>query len=358
MARTDPRKGQPDVKLDEQTFRDRFTAKFYDPAFARLHDQIGAVGKVAWDSYVNARKAPRTEKAGIGYADPDYDLSVEWTGTRKNIELAARRHNDPTEPSRILVINGSPRNEHTCPGEMSKTYRLMQAAKTVFGEETNFVCDELDLSRLTAEYGRHIHPCKACFSTSPALCHWPCSCYPNHGLGQTNDWMNEIYPLWVAAHGIMIITPCHWYQAPTTLKSMIDRLVCADGGNPDPTSTHGKNVKEAKQLELEGWPYPRHLEGRVFAIIAHGDSEGVDVLRRSLHDWLSDMHLVPAGTSASIDRYIGYYRPYATSHEDLDADLALFQETTNAALTLIEAVKRYRSGQRQAGAELKDPRPK
>ena len=36
-----------------------------------------------------------------------------------------------------------------------------------------------------------------------ALCHWPCSCYPNYSLGQTDDWMNEIYPLWVAAHGIM-----------------------------------------------------------------------------------------------------------------------------------------------------------
>ena len=27
---------------------------------------------------------------------------------------------------------------------------------------------------------------------------------------------------------------------------MIDRLVCADGGNPDPTSTHGKKAEQAK----------------------------------------------------------------------------------------------------------------
>ena len=47
-----------------------------------------------------------------------------------------------------------------------------------------------------------------------ALCHWPCSCYPNYSLGQVQDWMNEIYPIWVAAHGIMIITPVNWYQAP------------------------------------------------------------------------------------------------------------------------------------------------
>jgi len=58
--------------------------------------------------------------------------------------------------------------------------------------------------------------------------------------------------------------------------------VCADGGNPDPTSTHGKVAKEAKALELKGWPYPRHLAGRHFGIVVHGDSVGAESLRRSL----------------------------------------------------------------------------
>ena len=97
------------------------------------------------------------------------------------------------------------------------------------------------------------------------LCHWPCSCYPNHSLGQTNDWMNELYPRWVAAHAIAIVTPMYWFQAPSPLKLMIDRLVCADGGNPDPTTTHGKDAAKAKAIELAGWPYPRHLAGRAFA---------------------------------------------------------------------------------------------
>lgn len=123
-----------------------------------------------------------------------------------------------------------------------------------------------------------------------AFCHWPCSCYPNYSLGQTDDWMKEIHPLWVAAHGIMITTPVHWYQAPTALKAMIDRLVCADGGNPDPSSTHGKVAKEAKALELKGWPYPQHL-----AVAVHGDSIGAECLRRVLTDWLTDMALVSRG---------------------------------------------------------------
>jgi multimeric flavodoxin WrbA len=98
---------------------------------------------------------------------------------------------------------------------------------------------------------------------------------------------------------------------------MIDRMVCADGGNPDPSSTHGKNAKEAKALELEGWPYPRHLAGRHFGIVVHGDSVGAETLRRSLVDWLTDMKLISAGGMAETDGYIGYMKPYARSHEDL-----------------------------------------
>ena len=71
--------------------------------------------------------------------------------------------------------------------------------------------------------------------------------------------MNEIYPRWVAAHGVMIVTPVYWYQAPSVLKLMIDRLVCADGGNPDPTTTHGKKPEEAKALELDGLALSRGI---------------------------------------------------------------------------------------------------
>jgi multimeric flavodoxin WrbA len=101
---------------------------------------------------------------------------------------------------------------------------LAELAREVVAAEGALV-SVLDLSRIASEYGRHIHPCKACFSTSPALCHWPCSCYPNYSLGQTQDWMNEIYPMWVAAHGIMIVTPVNWYQVSSPLKLMMDRLV-------------------------------------------------------------------------------------------------------------------------------------
>jgi multimeric flavodoxin WrbA len=283
---------------------------------------------------------------------------VEWLEARSRVIEAQRQHESHEAKSRVLVICASPRTDETCPGEMSKTYRLASLARDLVARDSGFAVDFLDLSRLTSEYGRRIFPCKGCVSTAMPLCHWPCSCYPNHYMGQVQDWMNDIYPLWVAAHGILITTPVHWYQAPSVLKLMIDRLVCADGGNPDPTTTSGKDAAKAKALELKGWPYPRHLAGRRFAIIVHGDVEGAEGVRRALQDWLTSMGLISAGSQAVLDRYIGYFDPYATSHEALDRDQAMMEETKHAALTLMEAVRELRRGRREPGSDLPEVRPK
>jgi multimeric flavodoxin WrbA len=355
----EPRKGTPDPKLDEARFRGRFLRQFRDPAFAGLRDELDRIAAVAWDGYKNGRKAPLTRKAGPEFADPDYDLSIDWLAAREAIRQAHMRHDDPAAPVGILLISASARSEHTCPGEMSKSYRLVEFAREIFAPEGDIEIEVLELHRLTAEYGRVIHPCKACFSTAPALCHWPCSCYPNYSLGQVHDWMNEIYPMWVRAHGVMIVTPVNWYQVSSPLKLMMDRLVCADGGNPDPSLTHGKDARRAKEIELAGWHYPRHLEGRLFSVVVHGDVEGAQNVRRSVSDWLRFMHLVPAGPLAELDRYIGYWQPYATSHEALDADRAMQEEVRNAARTLLEAARALRSGDRiVAGRELEQPRQK
>jgi multimeric flavodoxin WrbA len=358
MADVTPRKGMPSPRLNESEFRARFLGAFRDPAFAPLAGELEKIVAVAWDAYAHSRKAPHTRKAGSEFADPNYDLSVDWLAARAKIQEAEQRHADKSRPS-ILLINCSSRSEHTCPGEMSKSYRLVEIARAVVAQSPTAEITVLDLSRLASEYGRNIYPCKACFSTAPALCHWPCSCYPNHSLGQTHDWMNDIYPLWVAAHGIMIVTPVNWYQVSSPLKLMMDRLVCADGGNPDPTLTGGKNVEKAKQIELDGWDYPRHLAGRLFAVVVHGDVEGVENVRRSISDWLSFMQLHPAGANAELDRYIGYWKPYATSHAELDADQALQDEVRNAARALMEGVEARLAGNfKVPGESLKPPRQK
>jgi multimeric flavodoxin WrbA len=352
------RTGQGDVKLSREEFERRIRERFYDPAFEAVSGELDRVVDVAWDAYDKYRKSPRSRKAGPGFADPEFVLPIEWLDARDRILQAEREQKNPAAQSRILLICGSARHDQTCPGEMSKTFRLVLMAREEI-DRAGYQCDLLDLSMLTAQYGRQILPCKACVATAMPLCHWPCSCYPNHAMGQVNDWMNEIYPRWVAAHGVMIVTPVYWYQAPSVLKLMIDRLVCADGGNPDPTTTHGKKPAEAKALELEGWSYPRHLADRLFSVVVHGDTAGTEVLRHSLTGWLTDMGLIPASPAATFDRYVGYYEPYATSHEALDGDVALHEEVRNAARALIEGIRLARAGQFvRPDRALHSPRPK
>ena len=357
-ATIEVRKGQAPGKLDRTEFSVRFRASFTDPAFQGEAEAIARLEEIAWQAYMDGRKAPVTQKAGPGYADPDYELSVEWIATKLRIEEAQRRWKEPSTPSRVLLICGSARNDGTCPGELSKSFRLLQIARETI-EHAKIQADVLDLSLVTSEYGRNIYPCKGCVSTAMPLCHWPCSCYPHHSLNQTNDWMAEIYERWAAAHAVIIVTPVYWYQSPGPLKLMMDRMVCADGGNPDPTSTSGKNAAKAKQIEMDGWDYPQHLAGRAYGVIVHGDVAGIEGSRRALSDWLDWMGFIDAGSVARLDRYIGYYEPYATSHLTLDKDTAIQQETRNVALAVVKAVTELRAGRLQAiQAKVERPRPK
>jgi multimeric flavodoxin WrbA len=339
---TKPRKGQAPDQLDRAEFSRRYRQNFFGDSFNGETAAIARLEEIAWKNYSDGNKAPDTVNAGAEFHDPDYDLSREWLEARNRLIDAQKRHEDRALPTRILVICGSPRNDGTCPGEISKTWRLTQEVCAQLREDGAQV-ELLDLSLVTSEYGRKIHPCKACVSTAMPLCHWPCSCYPNHALNQIHDWMNDIYEQWVLAHGIVILCPVHWYQSPSPLKLMIDRLVCADGGNPDPTSTRGKDPEKAKELEKD-WGYPKHLAGRAYGLFVHGDVVGAEGVRRSISEWLDWMGLRRSGPQSQLDRYIGYFKPYATSHEDLDADQPVFKEVRNIAKAVLNAATQIRSG--------------
>ena len=352
------RTGQAPDKMSRAEFSAHFQRSYYDPLFDREREAIARLEEIAWQAYSDARKSPKTSKAGAGFADPDYDLSDEWRATHEALQRAALRQKDSSAPLRVLLICASSRNDGTCPGEMSKTFRLAKIVEATL-QDDGIEADLLDLSAQINEYERRIHPCKGCASTAMPLCHWPCSCYPNHSLGQSDDAMADIYERVTLAHGLMIVTPVYWGMAPSGLKLMIDRLVCADGGNPDPSSTSGKDADKAKAIELKGWPYPKHLAGRVYGIVAHGDTADVEAVSGGLSDWLEWIGLIAAGAQSQVGRYIGYYGPYATSHEALDKDQAIVGETRNVARAVSNAITALREGRlTQPDADLKPPRQK
>ena len=82
------RKGQAPATLSRAAFHERFMQSFADPAFKAEGEAIARVEDIAWDGYKEGRKAPVTRKAGKGFADPEYDLSVEWLETRARLKKA------------------------------------------------------------------------------------------------------------------------------------------------------------------------------------------------------------------------------------------------------------------------------
>ena len=125
----DPRKGSPDPRLERSEFRRRFLSQYIDPAFETLGVELARIADAAWDAYSNHRKSPKTRQAGVGYADPTYELATDWLEAREAIQEAQRRHDDASGPRRILLIAGSSRSEHTCPSELSKSWRLVDIAR-------------------------------------------------------------------------------------------------------------------------------------------------------------------------------------------------------------------------------------
>src|SRR5687768_16106119 len=87
---TEPRVGQGDVKLSREEFYRRLRERFADPAFDAVESEIEQVIAVAWESYDEYRKSPRTRRAGPEFANPDYELSVDWLDTRARIQEAER----------------------------------------------------------------------------------------------------------------------------------------------------------------------------------------------------------------------------------------------------------------------------
>src|SRR6476660_2672450 len=120
---TTVRKGQAPAKLNRDEFRLRFSRNFFDPLYENVGHELAAVEEVAWQAYVNSHKAPVTVKAGPGFADPDYELSAEWKEAHERLLAAEAKQKDPATLSRILLINGAARNDGSCPGEISTTWR-------------------------------------------------------------------------------------------------------------------------------------------------------------------------------------------------------------------------------------------
>jgi len=168
------RKGQGKVKLSRDEFARRLGERFYDPAFDSVRSEIDRIIGVAWTAYDDYHKSPRKRKAGPEFADPEFELPVEWLEARAAVLDAERRQRDPSAPRRVLVVCGAARHDMTCPGEMSKTFRLVQLAREIVEASEGFdaTCSTSATSppstAVRSSLARPASPPRCRFATGPA----------------------------------------------------------------------------------------------------------------------------------------------------------------------------------------------
>jgi len=150
----------------------------------------------------------------------------------------------------------------------------------------------------------------------------------------------------------------YWYQAPGVLKLMMTGCV-RRGGNPDPTSTHGKRAAEAKALELAGGPIPNTLravytDSRCMATSPASKAHGAALFGLAGLDGLIDAGFVRAWTVTSA---ISNRMPKAIWRST--ADTACRRKTRNVARAVVAAVGAIARGKLTVpDAKLKNPPPK
>lgn len=184
---------------------------------------------------------------------------------------------------RVMVFQGSARNAENCPDQWGKTRSVIQHA--IEAAPDWMEVDYCDLS--VRDDGNIIQPCKACVSTAGGFhCHWPCSCYAKDDEDFPDLMHNEdIYARLKKADGFVVYTPINWYAPPSVVKSMFDRLVCANLTitKEQAEQLYGKddikNAEKTRAAEKSGKYHhllKNHLEGKTAAFFIHGDDGAAD----------------------------------------------------------------------------------
>lgn len=195
---------------------------------------------------------------------------------------------------KAIGISGSARDEFDMAAESSNSEFLLNEALVELkrqGVETELIP--------LRKYD--IKPCKACYSTTNAQCHFYCSCYPKN-TATADDMSNILYDKLLAADIIIFATPVNNFKMSSLMSLFIDRCVSLDGSLPpaDLLATKDKalNIKHTKFIELmsdddiPGSGFLRRFSGKVAGVIVTGHEEGASMVISSLFMTLNHFGMI------------------------------------------------------------------
>lgn len=237
---------------------------------------------------------PKTDAALKKILGVDDKTLRRFKEIREKTIKEAKRLNKITGPLKALGISGSARDEFDLAAENSNSeFLLDQALKELKGQGVE--------TELIALRKYNIKPCKACYSTANAHCHFYCSCYPK-GTASADDMSNILYDKILAADIIIFATPVNNFKMSSMMALFLDRCISLDGSLPpaDPTAAKNKelNIKHSKFIEMmsddrvSGSGFLRRFSGKSAGIIVTGHEEGASLVISSLFMTLSHFGMI------------------------------------------------------------------
>jgi len=217
-----------------------FPTRVFRSAFDAEREAIG-VSRTSLGCYVRGARAH--PQSGSEFADP-ITICRRMAGKPRCVARRRGTSKDMDGASRVLLIIGAARNDGTCRAKSPKAFVLPMRRGDF--PQRGLDVDRLDLSLLSSITAKII-PANPAFRQR---CRLPlaCTCYPNMRLANRTIGWPKSMNAGFAAHGIMIVTPVYWDKR-RGLKLMMDRMVCADGGNRTDLDSR-QEPEEAKRLSL------------------------------------------------------------------------------------------------------------
>ena len=236
---------------------------------------------------------------------------------------AVEYHNKKTRPLNILLIHGSSRSSFKSSAkELSNSQLLLRSAVEPFRGSAAYEITEIALR----EY--NVEPCEGCYSTSSALCGFPCNCFPW-------DPMQELYPLVLKCDVMLCSTGVNQSAMSSRLKTFLDRLISLDGGffvSPDQYEQKGAEWRDkclalAAELSSKGQlHYDARMWGRAAAyfISSKDEKNSGQTVVRNFKSPLSYIELVANSLRDGNADYGFFHDPhhwYAAAWADPDEEL-------------------------------------
>jgi multimeric flavodoxin WrbA len=233
---------------------------------------------------------PKTDEFFKTFLEIDDAMLQRFKTIREEtIKEAAGRMDKKDKPLKALGISGSARDQFDMAMESSNSeYLLIQALDEIKKQGV-----ETELIQLRKQ---NIKPCKACYSTTNAQCHFYCSCYPK-GTVIGDDMTNVLYDKILESDILIFATPVNNFKISSMMALFIDRCISLDGSlspaNPKSTKNRELNIKHTRFIELmaddniPGSGFYRRFAGKVAGIIATGHEEGAALAISTLYMTLS-----------------------------------------------------------------------